>query len=218
MGRIAALCSCATALLLLLTRPAQADNMTLDFAPDTGTVGVLGDTKLVEVQPGATITFAVTAYADSAVSLRAFTLNFVESDWGDSELTLKNWTLSNSAWNFPLNTILNTSAEPPDTGVSYGAILGGVSAEADVAVGLGTFQVIAPTTPGDYLLTGHKIEGTDGTRFEEYGTGRLINIEDFGEVTVRSLPEPSALTLLIGAAIALPCIGTLRRRRRWVAG
>ena len=149
---------------------------TLDFAPDVGIVSEEAETKIVAVGPGATIQFTVNV-VEADEELTGFQVNFDRSQSGPRELRLSNWS-TNPTWPIVLDDTLNS---PQDLFVSA-AILFDVPAHAQVD--LGTFSVIAPTTPGDYLLTmDSQQSGPFGTRLTTpHGTAV---ISDYGDVKVR---------------------------------
>ena len=149
---------------------------TLGFVPDLGTVIEEAETKIVVVDPGATIQFTINV-AEADEEIAGFQLNFARSQTALDELQLGNWS-TNPTWPIVLDAALN----PPQDPFVSAANLSGTSAQA--SIGLGTFSVIAPTAPGDYLLT---VDSEQSSTFDTGLTtpGGAVVISDYGDLKVR---------------------------------
>jgi hypothetical protein len=192
---------------LMIAGSVQA-GMILEFTPNVGTVYTDSGIKYVEVNPSVTptITFTITANAEPAVSLGAFQLNFGNSD---SALLLNNW-VRGSSWSSTGDDNLDTSSN--DTfiaGVSFSPV--------SVPAVLGTFQAKVPTVLGDYLLTLNRVSNPAANDDTAFGNDSYAAISlgdaNFGDITIRAVPEPSVLTLLAVASVAIPGACLLRRRQ-----
>jgi len=190
--------TCAGAILLLLGGPASAE-VVINLEPDTGEVSSQPPDKVVSVDPNSTTTFRATTTGTSA--LYGFQLNFGNSDVEDGQLDLHNW-LTDGSWGLPFD-----SDFIPDWVVAASDFSG-----VNSPVAFGTFDVVAPDTPGDYLLTLDNRDAVSGTILND-GTTTAPTISDYGDVLVRVVPEPTSVALL-AIAFASSLVSMLRRRHR----
>ena len=146
----------------------------VDFVSDAGTVTFEPDgTKVVAVDPGTVIGFTthITTVPDTVTG---FQFDFANSDVA---LDLNGWT-TGSAWPAITDGLLET---PADTFVSAGTF---TPQTAPPNLELGTFQAVAPTTPGDYLMTVDS-GGTGPFDTKFVSTLGDLPIEDFGDILIR---------------------------------
>ena len=154
-------------------------NMT---TPD-GITLVEGPNTIVEVSPFDVITFTTTLEPEMEESVDSvgYTLNFSNSDLAIGGLVLQHW-VNNSA-TFPLEIDTKIDTTVGDNTVSAGTF----GTTIPPAVDTGTFQVVAPMNPGDYLLTVNRV--STPITFDDSQVidllGNPVALTDYGDVTVR---------------------------------
>jgi len=146
----------------------------LDLVPQAGVVSEENDRTIVSVAPGSVIPFNLRLVEASTV-VHGFQVNFSQTH---AALQLAEW-MTNEA-EFPMGL----DSELASDSFVAAANIAGVSAPPNVQVG--SFQVTAPVTPGDYGLTVHFTSGNE--LFDTMLTdpsGQALRIGDFGDVIIR---------------------------------
>ncbi len=142
-----------------------------------------GSNTIVEVNPSELVTFTTTIQpeADENVNSIGYTLNFSNSDHSVGELVLNNWVNNNNSFPLVIDTLLDSTAG--NNTVSAGTFGVGIPPATDA----GTFQLTAPTTPGDYLLTVHRVSVPVTFNDSQVvdSLGQPLSVSDYGDVTVR---------------------------------
>lgn len=176
----------------------------LTFTPDTGTVtgGVL------EVAPSAVVEFTATIIeVEQDQELFGYELNFENSH---PDLVLSDW-VTDPAFPAALDPTLDTSSD--DDSVSFADLSDMVPAPVD----LGAFTLTAPSVAGDFLLTVQPVDPNDPGSGETLllggvGGGDEIVVDDYGDLTIRVVPEPAGFALVAIGALALAVFVIFRRR------
>ena len=159
--------------------------------------GDAGTTTVITVSAGTVI--PVTAQIESAPApVNGYSLNFESSD---ASLLINNYDIGASNFVFaPGETGLDSAAG--DRRVT--ANLPGANNTVTIppAQTIGTFDVTAPTTPGDYRLTTNAITNALTATFVSDGSGnQQMPIDDFGDIIVR-VEAPVVVLPTINVAVS----------------
>ena len=164
--------------LIVRVQQAGASEATLDLIPDSasGTVSEESGRTVITVSPGTLVNVdAQVTGADPNV--QGFQLNFSNTA---SELVLGNFALGTD---FPLATDQTLNSGANDFFVA-GAVNGQLAVPP--ARSFGSFDVTAPTAPGDYLVTSDFTTGTElNNTIISDAAGSAVSITDFGDLIVR---------------------------------
>ena len=170
----------------LVVPSAAAEAVVMDLIPHSGTVSFDPDgTKVVTVEPGATINFTQQVL-DAQDDLAGFQLSYDNSDDGPGELQLYGWT---TAPDWPLVMNGDFDSAEGDTFVAAANAFVAPPVQVPPAVTLGSFVAVAPTVPGDFLIS----LGTGGVGpFDTWflsSSGASLAVGDYGDVIVRVVDE-----------------------------
>ncbi len=168
---------------------------TLDLVPTTGTVTTENGRSVITVTPGTTVNVR-SEVPSAARGVQTFQLNFSNSD---PALVLNTFVIANPPFNFPFNAGLNSAAGDFLVGGGFADDMGPDELPVPPTRPFGTFNVIAPTTPGDYRLTQNFTTGTETTNTSLGDVnGTPLNITDFGDLIIR-VSAPPVPTVTLGA-------------------
>jgi Dockerin type I domain/Calx-beta domain/Planctomycete extracellular len=147
----------------------------LDFVPATGTVSEENGVTVVTVAPGETINVAAQIISSES-SVLGFQLNLAASD---EALTLGNF----SNGDFPAVTDNTLNSAVDDFLVASGIFTGPLSVPPTRL--MGSFDVTAPNTPNDYLLTSNQVIANNDDSMLSDSVGNSIPISEFGDLVIR---------------------------------
>ena len=167
----------------------------LDFIPTGGTVSEESGNTVVTVAPGQTISVAA-QILDAESDVLGFQLNLSASD---AALALGNFTNGD----FPAVTDNTLDSSADDFLVASGIFTGPLPAPP-VRL-MGSFEVTAPNTPADYVLSSNVVAGANDDTIVSDNNGAAIAISDFGDLIIRvtddnSLPSVSVTSSAQDAA------------------
>ncbi|QDU75667.1 hypothetical protein Pan97_27010 [Bremerella volcania] len=151
----------------------------LDLMPGAaaGTITDENGTTVITVAPDQVID--LTAELESTETpITGYQINFGNSA---SSLVLANWTNNDKSFSLAVDSTLDHTQDD-----RFVAAIGFSGIPAPPTTALGTFQVSAPTTEGDYLLTLDFTTGgeTENTILSD-GLGNAVPITDFGNLIIR---------------------------------
>ena len=171
------------ALIVSSTLPAISQAIEFNITSLGRTTYEEGSNTIVEVNPSELVTFTTTIQpeVDENINSIGYTLNFSNSDLSVGELVLNNWVNNSNSFPLVIDTLLDSTVG--NNTVSAGTFGLGIPPATDA----GTFQITASTTPGDYLLTIHRVSAPVTFNDSQVvdSLGKPLSVSDYGNVTVR---------------------------------